>query len=536
MTDETRRHSPGGPRPAAGRGAWFGLIAAVVLVVSLGRPAAVWDAAEIDGLAAGARLADALTTGSGGLRERARRGFESDAGVPPCVARPDAPACQRHATEAPLARWFIAGAALTAPATDDASSASYGATLALILAALTTGLLLARSCGGGAGAAALGAALLLAMPGALGSASTAGVAALGALVVALTLAAMERVARGRGAIAAGLTLGLALGLHPAGVVLLLPLFAVAAAATRPRPRPSHEPGLLPLPPVPVSLFAAPAIALIVFVASWPAAWHETTRHLGAWLVSGIAQAAPRQTIGGVLFDQPAGRAPSALVAALQWVAWTPVPLLGAWLVGVAATARAGRRGLWSPLLVLATLLVTAGLDGGLFAERRNLLSWLWAPTALTAGIGVVAMGDALARVRPNLSPRLAHGLVAALVLLLPGLALLLGVGPRAAQRFGAATRQPLPEALLARGAPPDAETTVYVVAEAPDYAHALQVLTERGPRPYRWVESPEQASRVLLVRDGSGAERSALAGALGQQEPLASSDAGGVRVDLYVAP
>ncbi|MEZ4268582.1 MAG: hypothetical protein R3F39_19645 [Myxococcota bacterium] len=505
---------------------------AVFAVVLLARPQPAWDAAELDGLAAGAQLADALTTGGGRLRERALRGFAGVPGHPLCVAAPDSLSCRELATDSPLLRWAVAGAALTMPATDDASSAGLGAALALALAAFFAGLLLARHLGLGVGAVFFGAAFVLVLPGALGGASTAGAAAVGALVSALVLLGIERAARGGGGFLPGAAVGLALALHPVGITLLIPLFVCAAIGLRPRPAAAPDAGMLPLPPVALTLFAAPIAALVVFVALWPAAWHDTTRHLGAWMQSGIALRAPAQDILGTSFAQAGGRAPGAATAFLQWVAWTPAPIIAAWVVGVAATARAGRRGLWSPLLVLATVVVAAGLDAGLFGARRNLLAWLWVPTALTASIGVLALGDWWASQRPRMAPNLARGLVAAAVLAMPLVALGLGVEPSGAALVGAPIRTPLPAYSADLGDGATDETSVHVVGSADGYPYALQVLSERGPRAFRWVPTVEGADWVFVVHDRPDVVVEALAG----REPRETVYAAGLRVDVYGAP
>ncbi len=505
---------------------------AVASVVLLARPQPTWDAAEVDGLAAGARLADALTAGPGRLSERTQRGFGGVPDHPLCAAAPESLSCREAAIDSPLLRWFVAASALSMPASDDAGSAGLGAALAFALAASLAGLLLARHLQLGVPAVLLGAALVLVMPGALASASTAGAAALGALIVALVLLGIQRVVRGRGALLAGAAIGLALALHPVGITLLVPLFICAAIAQRPRAAPAFGVGLLPLPPVALTLFAAPVVAALVFVLLWPAAWHGTAKHLGAWMQSGLVVRAPAQAILGTAFEQASGRAPGAAVAFLQWVAWTPTPLLAAWVVGVAATARAGRSGLWAPLLVLATVLASAGLDAGLFGARRNLLAWLWIPTALTASVGVVALGDWIARQRPRFSRGAARALVGAVVMLVPALALLAGVEPTAAALVGAPIRVPLPAYLMDSGDGAPAQTGVHVVASADAYPYALEVLSQRGPRVLRWVPTVEGADWVFVVHDRPDVVVEALAG----RAPRDTVYAGGVRVDVYGSP
>lgn len=554
-------HGPVGPvRP------WWGLalaalaVAALVLLV---RPQPTWDAAEVDGLAAGTQLADALTAGADGLGKRTQRGFGAVPGHPLCAASPDSLSCSEAATDSPLLRWFVAGSVLSMPAGDDASSAGLGAALAFALAAFLAGLLLAHHLNLGAPAVVLGAALVVLMPGALASASTAGAAALGALVTALVLLGIQRVVRGGGALLASAAIGLALALHPVGITLLVPLFICAAIARPPHTTPGHTTpahsipahsssghaalaraasapaaGLLPLPPVALTLFAAPLVAVLIFVLLWPAAWHETTKHLGGWLQSGLTARAPAQTIVGVAFEQASGRAPGAVLAFLQWVAWTPTPLLAAWVLGVAVTARAGRSGLWAPLLVLATVLVSAGLDAGLFGARRNLLAWLWVPTALTASVGVVALGDWVARQRPRLPRGAVWALICAAVMLTPALALILGVAPTGAALVGTSIRAPLPAYVptfltdSSSGAAAPAETGVHVVASNDGYAYALQVLSERGSRAFHWVPTVEGADWVFVVHEHPDVVVEALAG----RAPRDTVYAGGLRVDVYGPP
>jgi hypothetical protein len=69
------------------------------------------------------------------------------------------------------------------------------------------------------------------------------------------------------------------------------------------------------------------------------------------------------------------------------VAWTPLPLLAAWLVGVARAIRRGRDGEWAPIVLWLGWLAVGTLDGGLFGGRNSLLALLWVPAAITAAHG-----------------------------------------------------------------------------------------------------------------------------------------------------
>ena len=114
--------------------------------------------------------------------------------------------------------------------------------------------------------------LVVAMPGAWDAAAGAGAASLAALVSALFIAATERLASGRGGgWWPGLVLGLALAMHPGAALWVVPVF-VAVVVARPAPATEARRGEGRLPTVPLTLMAAPLIALVVLVVLWPSLW------------------------------------------------------------------------------------------------------------------------------------------------------------------------------------------------------------------------------------------------------------------------
>ncbi len=421
-------------------------VAALVLARLSGPPAAL-PAAELDALAGGVLVADHLTAdGEVGTKARLRAGFE---------ATPDHPlrgALRRDAdrrarlSDAPLPRWIAATSVMVLPeASTNYARTRWGAAFAFALGAALLAWAAARK---DAPTGLAAAALLALLPGALDGAAGAGAAAGAVLAIAALTAAMRRLETGQGGgLLPGIAWGLALAVHPGALFLLVPIFAAVAIARPPAGAPSTDAGALRLPSVPASTYAAPVVGLIVLVALWPALWSETGKQLAAWLTDTWWHMAPDQRLAGVGFAQGGGgRAPQAFSALVQWVSATPLTVLGAWLVGVAVTARAGRAGWWFPVLTLATLLVVGGADGGLFGARKALWAMVWVPTAATAAVGALALFR-WALTRLPWSPRTVAAAVAVAVVG-PAVAALAGAPSLRARSAGMTAADPLPLALL----------------------------------------------------------------------------------------
>jgi hypothetical protein len=75
----------------------------------------------------------------------------------------------------------------------------------------------------------------------------------------------------------------------------------------------------------------------------------------------------------------------------------PIALLVAYVAGVWNAIRASADGVWTPILVVGTLILAGGINGGLFGGRMSLLSLLLVPTLITAVRGVDSIYESVAR-------------------------------------------------------------------------------------------------------------------------------------------
>jgi len=368
----------------------------VFIVLRLALPAPrLLTADESDTARGGRLLVDIMTSpehdprleAGPSLRHRLRAGFKTTDN-PRLMNLPDS-APRRAAVEAPLPRWLAALGIGVLPVSHDANNLARAAVASSLALAISLALLawVFRRRGflfcGFVVAGAFG------LNGFLDAGASAGYAASSVLAMTLLLASLERlVATGRGAIWVGASLGLCLAVHPLCLALVAAVF-IAWAIRRRGPTQDERTGLLALPSAPIGLFLVPLVALVVLVAIWPTLWIDTGKRLGAWLLDfGSTRTMPHE-VAGLAFDQATGRAGQAWTAILQWVAWTPLPLLALWGVGLARAIAAGRAGFWSPLVIVFTLLSMGALDGSLFGARLSLLALLWIPTLVTAADGAV---------------------------------------------------------------------------------------------------------------------------------------------------
>jgi len=409
------------------------------------------------------------------LEERLKAGFETTATQPRLAGLGPDKTAQRAAIEAPVPRWLGALGIGVLPTPDSATNLERASSASALAVAVALALLVWGLRRHGLLVAGMAVALLLATPGVVDAALSAGHGASAVLVSVLFLVTLDRVLEQRagflGQLALGAVMGLALGIHPMALILyvvVLVAWAVRQAAPLEPPpaAAAATPGVLRLPSVPFLLLLLPVIALVVLVALWPALWSETGKRLGAWLLDAGSTKSPPHEVLGLVYDQASGRTAQAFTALLQWVAWTPLPVLGLWLVGLARALRLGRDGAWAPIVLLGAWLVVGALDGGLFGGRNSLLGLMWVPTAITAAQGVAAtiafLEARLARARSGpaarplapvawlagLSPVVRTGLVVALLLLAPVLQSVRGTTFGMARASGAELRAPLPLGLL----------------------------------------------------------------------------------------
>jgi len=403
------------------------------------------------------------------LKERLKAGFETTSNHPRLATLAPDKGYQRAVVEAPLPRWLGALGIGVLPTSDAATNLERASSASALAVALALAVLVwsLRRHGLIAWIAPL---VVLALPGVVDAALSAGHGASALFVSAMFLMTLDRVLEQRaglfGQLALGGIVGLALGIYPMALVLYL--VVLVSWSIRHRGVPSsgsdlptmQSQGTLGLPSLPLSLLVLPVIALVALIAIWPALWNETGKRLGSWIVdAGSAQSPPHEVLG-IVYDQASGRSAQAFTALLQWVAWTPLPVLGLWLVGLARAMRDGRAGAWPPIVMLAGCLVVGACDGGLFGGRNSLLALMWVPTAITAAHGIAAtlafLEARLARdrdvMRPvawlrTLSPRVRTALVLVVLLIAPVLQSARGTS-FLARETGAELRAPVPVALM----------------------------------------------------------------------------------------
>ncbi|MFO0745246.1 MAG: hypothetical protein U1F43_06140 [Myxococcota bacterium] len=503
-----------------------------------------WDeprfitAAEADTVLGGIDLARALSDDGpdapASIVQRLKLGFEPHEGNPRLAELPGDAAFRRAVVEAPLPRWLAAAGIGVLPSPEDTPNlarAASSSAVAVALAVVLMALIRRRRWGLFALAAP---ALLLALPGVLDAGVSAGYGASAILVMAALAAAVERLhASGRGALVVGALVGLAAAVHPIGLALVVPVLAAYAVARRPDATSIEDEsgGSLRLPAAPLALLALPIIAVIVLVLAWPELWSETGKRLGSWLLDFAQSARAKVEVAGLTYDPQPDRVAPAWSAFLQWVAWTPYPIVGLWVAGVGKAIRDGRDGAWFPIAAWLTLLVGGALDGGLFGARASLLPLLWVPTALTAAEGLDA-------VRTWARERLA-GLPRAATLAARAAALALGVAVAwqalasttwgAASQTGSEPRYALSLALIDTVEASEPGGIVAVVQGPPEqYAPQLEVARHQLERDIRPGE-PANASWIITVGDLGPDGEKALAGLTEVQR----DGRGGVHTSLW---
>lgn len=378
------------------------LVSFFVLSQALSVPR-VLTADEVDTMRGGRQLVDLLTAPEhdprlawgDSLRGRLRAAFVPAPDNPRVAALPES-APRRAVVEAPVPRWLAALGVGVLPVPADATNlgrARVAASLALALALAVMTWSIRRRGPNRIAEAGFLVAAAFALPGFLDAGAAAGHAAAGFLTMALFLAATQRLlTTGRGSLLCGVALGLCLGVHPLHLALVAVVFIAWAIRRRPELETfGTEPGRVRLPSAPLGLFVIPIVAIAVLIAIWPSLWVDTGKRLGAWIADFGSLRSPPSEVAGLAWDQAAFRTSQAWTALFQWMVSTPMPILALWALGLARTIRRGRDGDWLPVVTLVTLLLTAGLDGGLFGARLSLMEALWAPTLFTATDGFGAL-------------------------------------------------------------------------------------------------------------------------------------------------
>lgn len=507
------------------------LVSFFVLSQALSVPR-VLTADEVDTMRGGRQLVDLLTAPDhdprlawgDSLRGRLRAGFVPAPDNPRVAALPES-APRRAVVEAPVPRWLAALGVGVLPVPADATNlgrARVAASLALALGLAVLTWSLRRRGANRIGAAGFVVAAAFALPGFLDAGAAAGHAAASFLSMVLFLAATQRLLRtGRGSMLCGAALGLCLGVHPLHLTLVAVVFIAWAIQRRPNldvaeaaGRLQSEPGRVRLPSAPLGLFVIPIVAIVVLIAIWPSLWVDTGKRLGAWIADFGSLRSPPSEVAGLAWDQAAFRTSQAWTALFQWMVSIPAPLLVLWALGLARAIHRGRDGDWLPIVTLVILLLSAGLDGGLFGARLSLIEALWAPTLLTAagGFGVLvawvrsrlnsARGAStpLAIRHPSLvsSTPWALGLV---FLAVPIIGAARGTPPTFSGHAGLEARFGLPMALLVHAETVAPGATVHVRPMPAWYRPALDVLRQDLESSLDWGDE----SAELLIALGEPA-------------------------------
>ncbi|MCC6623765.1 MAG: hypothetical protein IT385_21075 [Deltaproteobacteria bacterium] len=461
---------------------WPLLLGALVVLLGVrlgwGEPRLL-GAAEADTLEAGVGLVDALTdeTSEAGLVARLRTGFETRESHPRLDDFPPDQGYRRAVLEAPVPRWLAAAGIGLWPGSDDTANgvrAGWAAALALALAVLLLAGARPRAPAANPPRALdpwLAPALLLTLPGVLDAGVSAGYGAAAILVMAALARTIDRwLATGRGAIVAGALVGLAFGIHPMAIALVVVVFVTWAIARAPTGPEDPTEATVRLPAAPPGLFLVPLVAFAVLIAVWPALWGETGKRIGAWLLDYGFYFNPPVEVAGQLYHQHVDRAAPAWTALVQWVAWTPFPVVALWLAGVARALLDGRDGAWFPILAWLALLLCGAMDGSLFGSRWSLLALMWVPTALTAATGLGWAMRAAARV----APRVPRAVVALIALAVPTWQALAVSTWGAASQTGSDLTFALPLGLLDRVAEAEPGGVVAIV-EGPGAEYSPQL-------------------------------------------------------------
>jgi len=481
-----------------------------VLLVGLVLPATLptlsLSMPEADTLAAGTQLAGALAQ-EGAASKRLKQGFS---GVPknPRVKSIKRQTWMAGYVEAPLPRWVSGLAIANVGRGDDAAdwspldrsrfAASFALGLALALLFVTLALLYEGTLLWPA-LAVVGA---LALPGVIEAGTSVGYAATLMMASAALVVGTLHTARGGSGVWAGMAWGLCLACHPAALFLLVPTLAAIAIgryAGEPPTQMPREAGHLPLPNVALSALAVPVFGAITLVLLWPSLWNETSRGLAVWFTDAYKVVDPEHAVAGGMFGQHLNKAPGGWASLLQFVGWVPLPMLLAWLAGVVATIRSGPGAAWAPLLLTVTTLIVGASAGGLFTGRMSLLPFIWAPTLVTAVIGIEAVATWLGGWRPQWSAVVARAGTGVAVVALTLVFTLAGGYPLGGSN-GAEIRQPLPIGLLEHLAAEHPQSAVAVVGGARSWRRGIEVLARYGGFPLK-ATAAKDADWLLVIEE-----------------------------------
>jgi len=518
---------------------WPVVLGALVVLLGLrlgwGEPRLL-VAAEADTLDAGVGLVEALTDdGDAGLVARLKRGFETRESHPRLDDFPADQGYRRAVLEAPVPRWLAAAGIGLWPGPGDTANgvrAGWVASLAVALAVLL--LAWGRRTRGGdddearaRGDRWLAPAILLTLPGVLDAGVAAGYGAAAVLVMAGLARASERwLETGRGALLIGALVGLAFGVHPMAIALVVPVFVAWAIARRPTAAPDPSAASVRLPSAPPGLFLVPLVAFGVLVLVWPTLWSETGKRIGSWLLDYGFYFNPPVEVAGQLYHQHVDRAAPAWTALVQWVAWTPFPVVGLWALGVARALRAGRDGAWLPILAWLALLVCGAMDGSLFGSRWSLLALMWVPTALTAAEGARVVLAWAGRV----APRVPRAVVAAALAVVPAWQALAVTTWGAASQTGSDHTYALPMGLLDRVAELDPGGVVAIVdGPGAEYGPQLDVAHTQWDKDVRVGDARAARWGIAIGWSAEARERE-------HGEPVMSDRRPGVGVTLWRRP
>ncbi len=452
----------------------------VARVLTGGQPTRL-VAAEVDTLEGGVRLGERLIAPHDGkpLGARLRDGFRPPDDHPHVAAIPSDQEARRLVVTAPVPRW-VAFAGITAwPVGDDALNATRASWAATVLAMFTC---LLWALAFGPLNAAITFAFVLCVPEGREAIVGYGYGISGLLAATLVVIGSDRLASGtsrrdRFVAATGTTFGLAvaLGTHPFSFFALFVPFFVRALVPRTiadAPETTQKGHVTP-PPLPLTLIVWPVLAVVVLIAAWPTLWNGTGKRLIAYLLENGVTAAPAQTVGAMVFDQAANRAPQAFTPLLQLVAWVPWPLLALAVVGLFRSVRARAAVLpWCVAILLAGC-----LDGGLVGGRMTLFPFLIGPIAW---LGVEGLRSLPLPTRVGLSWRtpLAALAVATMVIVLD----LAGAHDGLRRRTGLEAAHAVPLAVLepvrAASSLTPVSASLAVVGEAAPFRPAFQVLAD----------------------------------------------------------
>lgn len=356
-------------------------------------PANSINAYDIDCAESAIVLGNSLTNSNESLRSRIQKGFELPDEHPKTAAAAKLN-ISANRTQPPLCTWTATLSLILAPSDSltNYQRLKLGSSLLFSLFLVIGFAWLWRQFG--ALAATCGSFAWLLGPTSLDPAKTSTLEAGAMLAILLFIMAAARLARSdKGALWAGLSLGVCWMVHPAAIFLTIAVFIVYGTFQAKQTTNTKTEGLT-LPSIPLSVLAIPLIALSVLILSWGALYSQPFKGVGQWFLSHWASVAPDLSMMGSTYQQTSDKAPNAIIAVVQLLTGLhPLVQLTAFaglFIGISHRTVRNRDNptiqltMWSFLGVL----LMAGIDGSGFSQRNTLSPWVVTLAGILVSVAV----------------------------------------------------------------------------------------------------------------------------------------------------